>query len=459
MKNQSNSFERRIHFRNSSLGTLFAVMLIITTSCTRTPLPYSIFEITGEGDLFSNYSKSFLLTVYSPDSINPATITGSPGDLFIADDYTFIFDKNSSTKISVKKLKEGLYLNDKLVFLAIPGNNDLMPWFETIDKKDLSALQFIGTGSEVPESYLPHLSRLAEIRPDIGLLYEGSITDIKNLLEIFDPPYLVGIDLQQSDLTLLQGLKNLQLLVTSFTDYVSTTPLPELPKLKQLVLTDLDKNYELPSNFLANNKQLERLILHNPVKLDLSMLKPLKNLKELVIRESGEILNAGLINGHKKLEVLVIGDENADYDLNMIELPRLRWMTFFNNTTQDEFNSFINTHPSLEVIELVKFDTIRSLQALSGLTKLSGLTITDTVTDILSVGKLTKLKYLSLPSVFIDDSVNLARIKRSLPDTRIVANEGLCLGSGWLLLIIPLVLVIRFFCRNGRQQDRGKITA
>ncbi len=459
MKNQTSSVEIMHHLRNSVLGSCFAGLIIITVSCTRIPVPYSILELAGEVDLFSNYSKSFLLTAYQPDSINPAAIPGSTGDLFIADDYAFIIDKNSSTKYSVKKLKEGLYINDKLVFLAIPDNNDLIPWFETLNDKDLSALQFIGTGSELPESYLPYLSRLAEIKSDIGLLVEGSLTDIKGLLGIFKPPYIVGVDLQLNDFNLLSGMKNLRLLAGSFTYPILTQPLPELPELKQLVLTDLDKNPALSVNFLVKNKQLERVILQKPVQFDMSLLDPLKNLKELVIRESGKILNISLINGHKKLEVLVIGDENADYDLNMIELPNLRWMTFFNNTTQDEFNSFINTHPALEVIELVKYDTIRSLQALSGLTKLSGLTITDTITDIGSVGNLTNLKYLSLPSGFVSDSENLASIKRSLPDTRIVANEGFCLGSGWLLLIIPLVLILRFFCRNVRQEDQGKITA
>jgi hypothetical protein len=216
-------------------------------------------------DILSNYSKSFLLTAYKPDSTNPASITGNPGDLFIADDYTFVLGKNSSASISSGMLREGLYLNDKLVFLAIPDNNDLIPWFDSLKYKDLSALQFIGIKTDLPESYIPHLTRLAEIKPDAGLLYEGSIRDIKKLLEIFDPPYLVGVGLQQSDLSLLQGLKNLELLVTSLTDYVSTTPLPELPKLKQLVLTDLDKNLELPSDFFVHNKQLERLILHKPL--------------------------------------------------------------------------------------------------------------------------------------------------------------------------------------------------
>ncbi len=458
MKTIINPIIRRDHFRFSSMISFIACLMILTISCSRTPVPYSILNIAGNGDILSNYSKSFLLTGYKPDSLNPASITGSPGDLFIADDYTFVLDNNSSTTISVRMLREGLYLNDKLVFLAIPENDDLIPWFTSLENKDLSALQFIGMKTELSDSYLPNLSRLAEIRRDVGLLYEGSITDIKKLLEIFDPPYLVGVELQQSDLPILQGLKNLQLLVASFTDYVSTTPLPEMPKLKQLVLTDLDKNYELPADFLVNNKQLERLILHKPVKLDLSMLKPLGNLKELVVRESGEIINPGIINDHKKLELLVIGDEYAGYDLNMIKLPRLRWMTFFNNTTQQEFDTFVTSHPSLEVIEMAACDTVHSLRALSELGKLSCLTITDTVTDISSVAKLTNLKYLSLPSAFIDDSTKLAGIKSSLPGTRIVANEGFCLGSGWILLIIPLCLMIRFFCRKVRHEDHEKIT-
>jgi hypothetical protein len=42
----------------------------------------------------------------------------------------------------------------------------------------------------------------------------------------------------------------------------------------------------------------------------------------------------------------------------------------------------------------------------------------------------------------------------SLPDTRIAANEGFCLGSGWLLFLIPLVVIIRFLV--GREKHAAK---
>jgi hypothetical protein len=447
-------------YRNYTLFSFFIGLILLLTSCTGKPEPYSILEIAGEGELFNNYSKSFMMTLYQPDSITPTAITGSIGDLFVTDMYAFIFNDTSSQKsLSFKQRDEGLYLNNKIVFIAIPNNDELLPWFENLNDKDLSALQFIGLSPEIPDIYLPYLSRLAEIKADAGLLYNGNFKEMSKFLKIFKPRYIVGADLQKSDFDLLSGLTNLEILAISLADSVLIEPLPALPHLKQLFLLELDKDLELPGNFLINNKKIERVIIQKPGEFDLSLINPLKNLKELVIRESDEILNIDLINDHKKLEVLVLGDAKADYDLNMIELPRLRWITFFQSTTQDEFNSFINSHPDIEIIEMIENDTISSLKALSGLSKLYGLTITDSVTDLESVENLTNLKYLSLPYKLVDDSVNFAQLKKSLPDTRIVANEGFCLGSGWLLLIIPFVFIIRFFGRHGKQECQDNLKA
>jgi hypothetical protein len=132
-------------------------------------------------------------------------------------------------------------------------------------------------------------------------------------------------------------------------------------------------------------------------------------------------------------------------------------MTFSSNVTQEEFNSFVDTHPDLEVIELIKNDTISSLKVLSKLGKLFGLTVTDTVTDIASIKTLTNLRYLSLPDDFLNDSLIKSEIQKSLPGTRIVGNEGFCLGSGWLLIIIPLILIIRFFGMQKRQKSQDGV--
>ncbi|MCX6260704.1 MAG: hypothetical protein NTY95_07695, partial [Bacteroidia bacterium] len=80
-----------------------------------------------------------------------------------------------------------------------------------------------------------------------------------------------------------------------------------------------------------------------------------------------------------------------------------------------------------------------------------------TITDIASIKNLKTLKYLSLPGDFLDDPVNKTEIQKSLPGTRIAANEGFCLGSGWLLLIIPLVLILRFISSKERQRLKNGV--
>jgi len=75
----------------------------------------------------------------------------------------------------------------------------------------------------------------------------------------------------------------------------------------------------------------------------------------------------------------------------------------------------------------------------------------DTVTDVATVRGLKNLKFLSLPENLLNDSLKTAVWKAALPGTTIVANEGFCLGSGWLLLLIPLVIVFAVATRLSRK--------
>jgi hypothetical protein len=328
----------------------------------------------------------------------------------------------------------------------------MISWFENMNLKDFSALQFVSTGSKLPEGYLPYLSKLAEIKPDAGLSGVDSFGEMKELLKIFKPRYIAGVSLHRSDNEILSGLSNLEILIASLEDSAEYYPLPHMPELRQLFLTENNEDAVLKNNFLENNRQIEKVIIQNYGIFDFAILEPLNNLKELVVSGSDSIINLALINNNKKLKVLSVTGDNLVYNPDMIKLPSLRWMAFSSNVTQNEFNLFIETHPGLEVIELIENETISSLMSLSKLSKLYGLTVTDTVTDVASVKTLSNLKYLSLPFDFLDDPVNKAEIQKSLPNTRIVANEGFCLGSGWLLLIIPLVLLFRFFGSKERQK-------
>jgi hypothetical protein len=442
---------RHRFLRRYSFFPLYVVLILFFTSCTDRSEPYSILEFIGT-DNVNNYSKSPLLYFNKSDSVNPTAIMGSRGDLFNFSEYIFLYnDSSSQNRFLIKYIDSVLYVNNKIYSIEIPNNDDMIPWFKNMKEKDFSSLQFINFNTWIPGNYLPHLAELAKIRPDAGLNFSGNFGEMAGLFKIFNPRYITGPALHRSDYDILQGLTNLEILMVTLGDSVINDPLPALPSMKQIFLMGMKEDVVITNDLLINNKQIERVIIEKSGSLDFAILNPIANLKELVVTGSDSILNFDLINGKKKLEVLSITGDELDYNAARISLPSLRWMTFSSNVTQEEFNTFVETHPYLEIIGLIANDTISNLQALSKLSKLSGLTVTDTVTDISSVKTLRNLKYLSLPGKFLDNTVNKAEIQKSLPDTRIVANEGFCLGSGWLLLLIPLVMIIKFL---GRQEEK-----
>ena len=429
---------------------LFPALSFFFTSCSEKAESYSILEFNGANNI-ANYSKSTFLIQSFSDSLNPSLIVGSNGDLLMCDDNIFVFNNTSQTKFLLNYDDSALYVNNKITSIDLPGNDGMVQWFKDQKKRDFSALQFISFSSTIPESYLPCLNQLAKIKPDAGIYFDGDFKDLNGVLQIFNPRYLVGPSLMRTDYDNLSKFTNLELLTISIKDSVISDPLPALPLLKQIFLSDLGENMHITNDLLMNNRQIERVVINKSGTIDLALLNPVDNLKELVISGVDSIINLQLINNNKKLEVLSLTGDALVYDPGMIKLPSLRWIAFTSNVTQEEFNSFVDINPGLQIVEIFKNDTIRNLQPLSKLSGLFGLTITDTITDIKSIKTLRNLKYLSLPKSFLNLTINKAELVNSLPGTRIAANEGFCLGSGWILLLLPLILMIRFFVRIEKQ--------
>ncbi len=451
MKKPAFYCRRHLNLRNFPLCVFIVVLIQFLNSCTGKTEPFSIIEFTGV-DNVSNYSKSFLLMQNKSDSINPVPIAVTLGDMLACDDYLFIYNDASQKSFSIESNDSMVYVNGKLHSLDLPDNDNMIPWFSNSSDSDFSSLQFLSFSSKLPESYLPYLKKLAEVKQDVSFWYNDDFGDLAEVLSIFKPKVIAGPALSQSDYEMLSTLTELEILMVSLEDSVIVDPLPALPSLKQIFLFETDDDAVLPGNFLLNNRQIERVIFNNSGDPDLVMLDPLDNLKELIVSGASEIKNPDRLNSHKKLEVVSLTGIDMAVDPAVLELPALRWMAFPSTVPQDRFDSFINTHPDLEMVEILGNDTLNNLQALSRLTKLTGLVVTDTVTDISTIKMLKNLKYLSLPADYLKNSVNKTDIMQSLPGTRIAANEGFCLGSGWLLLLLPLVLIIRFFTRVKRHR-------
>jgi hypothetical protein len=449
MKTHADFSRRKRYFRWYSLFPSIMILILAFSSCTSHPEPYSILEFSGKADIY-NYSRSLFPILFESDSINSTALLANKGDIIVyGENSCFYYSGESSQKnFSINIINDESYINEKISSITIPSDDAMIPWFNRMKFIDISSLGFLYFDSVINENYIPYLTDLSVNKPDVGLGYDGDFKDLARILEIFNPAFIVGTELYQEDFDLLAGLKNLEALSVSLGDSIYSNSLPAMPKLKQLILADVNNNSIIGDDFLINNKQIERLTIMESDKFDLLLIEPLVNLKELIINGTDTIENFNLLTNHKQIELLSVNDEKFNNDGSLRELPGIRWMTFYEDATQDGFNTFIGSHPDVEVVEIIQNDLILQLQALLKLRKLYGLTITDTLTDLTTVISLKTLKYLSLPYNTLNDSIIKTQLQKSLPDTRIVPNHGVCLGSGWLLLIIPLILVFRVFVKQ-----------
>jgi hypothetical protein len=437
--------------KRSLLFTMAVIsLMILFTSCKGKKEPYSILEFKGDGTV-ANYSKSYMTISYETYNNITNSILAEKGDLiFCGESSLTSFTKSSVTKFSFNADKEYGYINGKLRTITIPEKDDQLPSFLGSDTTDFSQLEFITFGSKVPESYIPFLTRLAKIRPDAGLSIQNGLANLSEILKLFNPGIILGSGIPVKNYDLLSGEPNLETLVLVIDDSLQTKPLPAMAELEQLIIEGSDNGSLTGDKFLANNSQLERLSVISLSIFDCAVLKPLTNLRELMIFDCDTVLNAELINEHKSLEVLNPFWDDFRYDFTEKDLPSLRWITITSLLPQTEFESLIASNPSLEVVEIVKNNKINNLQPLLSLKNLFGLTVVDTLTDINTIKSLKNLKYLSLPKGVINDSIKKAMIHQALPGTVLASNEGVCLGSGWLLLLIPFVILFRFISMKKR---------
>ena len=454
MKNLKGNIRGMANFCMYLIGLIIVTMLFAFTSCTKRPATYSVLEFTGE-DAVLNYSKSFLY--FSSDSAGKKSLLAKKGDIIMYGNNKFYYYQDTPIcRFSISVSKEADSVNGRINSIDIPGNEDLIPWLKQTSFRDHTAPEFLNFTSANQEIYFPYLIDLAKVKPDIGLSYGGELSEMNKLFGVFNPRFIIGAEFSQEDFKLLKGLTNLEILMVSYDDSVNTIPLPAIPRLRELLLV-INKEIKLCDEFFCNNKQIESLSLkfENNGKFDLSCLNYLNNLKELKIFGLDSLENFDLINKQSNLELLSVNNAGI-YPFSALDnLKNIRWISFSPKITQVEFNSFVLHHQDLEILEIFNNKNVTSLKALAKLRRFYGLVVTDTLTDLASVKSLDNLKYLSLPEIVVKDSLKINELRNSLPNCKIVANEGFCLGSGWLLLIIPMILFFLFVFRQktGKYND------
>jgi len=428
----------------------FCMLIVIGISCTSIKKePYTIIKINAKGNSY-NYSRSLFGYVLTSDSIHSTAMMVGKGDVLLLDkdDGLYYNVSNQQTEIIFKQIKPFDYINGKIHTIYIEEGFDLLPWFKQMKPNDISGLQSLNISSSIPETYYPYLKEIAKVKPDIGLFFEEKCEN-KKLLKYFKPIFLMGMTISPKDSDILTFLSNLGLLVIALNDSLVSFPLPHLPQLKQLILQE-SESMRVPKDFLVNNTQIQRLTFLG--KRDFSFIGVLNHLKELSIvglKKGEPEVNLQFIKEFKELESLsIIGDKYTNLS-SMNELIHLRWLSLHVNTAQKDFTSIIEHHKTLEVLE-IQGDSI-DLHPLLQLKNLYGLVVVNAKSVDPVLLSMKNLKYLSVSNEIFKDSAKVANLQKSLSGCTIVPNEGFCMGSGWLFLLLPFTIVFSFFLRWKRK--------
>ena len=430
--------------------TVFPMVLIIQ-SCNNQSESYSIIEFAGEGTV-TNCSNMLFELSFEADSGIPAKMIAGKGDIIAYEDYIFQVKIPIGQSYRFESRSDGGYINGRINTIFISKKDSLYKGLREILSGDLSGADFLCFEKEVPQDCETYLSELVQKKPDLGLCFDGGINDPGNILKMFNPGVVFLSETSAGDIEKLSQFKEIKDLMLGDIERLENVELPALPSLKQLIIFMPDRG--IPGSFFRLNPQIERLAIFGVENFDLASISNFTALKSLTVLGNDSLLNSDLLNRHQSLEVLSVSAESFNYNTSLDGLGKLKAVTFSSEIRQEEFKRFIDSHSGIEVVNILQNEEINDLSPLLSLERLYGLTVSDTVTDVANILLMKDLRYLSLPSDFLDDSLMKNRISQALPGTIIAPNEGFCLGSGWLLLLIPLILLFRIFPQFHRTEYR-----
>ena len=442
-KNRVSNEPKQFNWLSILLVVVLLVLLFWAVSEFKGEHRFAVVKFHGKGDA-TNLSKNFGLVEFPSNEKNYGAVLAEKGDVLEFNDLTIYFNDVTNDSFEINDSGDSLILvNGKVNTIIVTEKANLIPWFQKMKARTIENLETIYFKSKTPASYIPYFKKIAHLKPNISLTFEENdsliiIQDYIKKTDFFKPQF-IKVSLKQNQLPLLAHWKTTECLHLNLLDSIITATLPPMPALKQCIINGGDIK-SMNAAFFKNNPQLEKVSLFACV-TDYSVLQPLKNLEQLVITNfgcKGDL--ATLKTKIAKLSVLIVSGVFTNIDV-LNSYKNVKWLGLPANTSQKQFDTINAQLSSLQVLELKGNDTIKNLSALQKLPNLRGLVITDTVTDKQSLHALKQLRYLSIPEKNKADSTYVQTLQKSLPGCIIVPNTGACMGSGWLLLLVPTVFL------------------
>lgn len=412
--------------------------LLNLMSCVRKEI--SFLKIEGVDVAYPLHSQAEMRR----DSPFIPTMPVMPGDLVqLGYGGTLVAKGYRDQSISFREDTTGkAYKGDKLFSLYISEENKKEL---TLSSKEdqFSSLESVVLGTALDDSVRNILTIISKQKKHIAIsnYVDSSQGELDFLLKTFDPWFLTS-QIAEKDMGLLEHEQQLTHLSAFLTDSTIRYKLPYFKNLHMLSLASIKK---VPDNFLSRNADLKDVLVSENVPM--AVLKPLHNLRSLVAA-SPEDLDMNLLRSFPMKRLVIMGDTSIPAH-DLAALHGLIWLGLPSQENQTAFDSLTGMLPNIEVIEMSAGEGIYDLKWATRWNMLRTMNLYKAdLQKVKGLENLAQLKLLTFPFKTNKDVVK--KLRRSLPDTTIIPNDGSCVGSFWLLLLIPMYISLRIIRRKTR---------
>ncbi len=447
----------------NSLHLILPVCIILTgiiTGCeSSTSREIDIIHIEGV-DWACNVTTSYATfgSTSEDEDQNEVTLAASKGDMLymLWEDLEFYYRYSPQDGQVLSVLFDTLstvsvYLNGELDYMELSGSS-VPAAFMDLTKLEMSQLSTLCLKGSLTKELIPILEqRETQLRrKGLVLETESESEDLSKLLSIYQPEFLVLEDPWQLPAPdkgyVPEGLELLW--IQEYSTTLARTA-QCCGDLESLILSEWEvKEGELLP--LSSMENLQNLTLAE------SDLSSLQNIEFPEGIHSLNLINCTSLSSIDQILLLpklcrlnLTGAENVNQVEMLQGLTPLRWISLPANTTQKEFQELTKHLTQLEVVELIGCTEISDLHPLQALENLSILALNLDKEQLAGLESLNQLHMLIVTDkLFNDNPEYIKDLRSSLPNSNIVPGSGLCLGSAWLLLLLPLILLFRFTLRR-----------
>jgi hypothetical protein len=406
-------------------------------------------KIADDDILYLNYTRSWQALGSTSRSCDTVAIPAAEGDLVMFsgpwDAFDYLrYSSSDGQQLTFEYdtlLPGATFMNGKLLSILVDHEKK---WKHELTDQQIRELRVIHTGEDaLTEEMYALLDRIAAVKKDVGLVFEGG--DKKEFYKVvskFEPEWMAITDslLPAADDGLLKNLKDLDLLYLAGTDPGNYEIPGRLTDLESLILDYSSSSDTLPIH-LEKLRGLESLTL---VGYDAPLLTGSdlpQSLNGLYLISCESIEDVSWLNKYPMLRELGLARCDSLKELFVLdEIPSLRWLSLPPGISQEVFNRIITRYKDLEGLELIGCEEVTDLSPLNQLKKLESLAVDLRKVDFGSLKRLPAIKLIVINEKhFTDEKAEIAGLKKALPQTYIVPGSGYCLGSGWLLLMLPFL--------------------